>query len=63
MKTPVPIPSPAPAVQITTTSFDYVEGTLTVGKALLTVTADNKSKTYGEADPAFTFQYSGIPVR
>ena len=33
--------------------------TLTVTKASLTITADNKSKVYGEANPALTFRYSG----
>ena len=41
-------------------SYSYVTGTLTVGKATLTVTADDKSKTYGDANPAFTFSYSGF---
>ena len=41
-------------------TFSYNGGTLTVNKAALTVTAENKSKTYGDADPAFTFQYSGF---
>jgi hypothetical protein len=31
-----------------------------VSKADLLVTADGKSKVYGETDPAFTFQYSGF---
>jgi hypothetical protein len=34
--------------------------TLTVNKASLTVTADNKNKTYGENNPAFTVSYSGF---
>src|SRR5439155_26227178 len=35
-------------------------GTLTVGKAAaLTATADNKSKTYGAADPALSYTPSG----
>jgi hypothetical protein len=34
--------------------------TLTVNKALLTVTADNKSRAYGEANPVFTASYSGF---
>jgi gliding motility-associated-like protein len=33
--------------------------TLTVSKAILTVTADAKTKAYGTANPALTFQYSG----
>ncbi|MCZ8163667.1 MAG: MBG domain-containing protein, partial [Microcystis sp. LE19-196.1B] len=35
-------------------------GTLTVGKADLTITADNKSKTYGSANPTLTFTYTGL---
>jgi hypothetical protein len=35
-------------------------GTLTVTKADLTVTADNKSKVYGAANPTFTASYSGF---
>jgi hypothetical protein len=31
-------------------------GTLTIGKAALTVTADAKSKTYGNVDPSLTYQ-------
>jgi hypothetical protein len=37
----------------------HVDGTLTVGKAALTVTADDKAKTYGGADPALTYTPSG----
>ncbi|HTG67139.1 MAG TPA: MBG domain-containing protein, partial [Flavobacterium sp.] len=33
----------------------HVNGTLTVGKASLTVTADDKGKTYGGADPTLTY--------
>ena len=36
-----------------------VNGTLTVSKAPLTVTADNKSKVYGAADPTLTYTPSG----
>ena len=36
-----------------------VNGTLTVSKAPLTVTADNKSKVYGAADPILTYTPSG----
>lgn len=35
-------------------------GTLTVGSSVLTVTADNKTITYGDPDPAFTFAYFGF---
>jgi len=37
-----------------------VNGKLTVTKALLSATADSKTKTYGEANPAFTVSYSGF---
>ena len=37
----------------------YVNGSLTVNKAVLTVTAVAKSKTYGAANPELTFTYSG----
>lgn len=35
-------------------------GTLTVAQATLTIVADNKNKTYGEANPAFTYSISGF---
>jgi len=38
----------------------YNTGTLTVGNTILTVTADNQTKTYGDPDPVFTFAYSGF---
>ncbi|PWG79273.1 MBG domain-containing protein [Pararcticibacter amylolyticus] len=41
-------------------NITYVPGTLTVGKAMLTITADNKSKIYGAANPALTVTYSGF---
>jgi len=37
-----------------------VNGTLTVGKATVTVTADAASRAYGAANPAFTAAYSGF---
>ncbi len=36
------------------------EGTLTVGSSSLTVTAENKTITYGDPEPAFTFTYFGF---
>ena len=36
------------------------EGTMTVGKAELTVSADNKSRIYGDANPEFTLTYTGL---
>jgi filamentous hemagglutinin family protein len=45
------------------TSTNYVitfaNGVLTINKAPLTVTADPKSKAYGDADPALTYTASG----
>jgi hypothetical protein len=41
-------------------SLTFSGGTLTVSKAPLTITADNKSKTRGTANPAFTASYSGF---
>ena len=38
----------------------YVDGTLTIKKAALTITAENKSKTYGEDNPTLTFTCSGF---
>src|SRR5439155_1503622 len=35
-------------------SFSFVNGSLAVTKATLVVTADNKSRLYGDANPAFT---------
>jgi len=41
-------------------SFSFVNGTLTVGKVTLTVTANNANRTYGASNPAFTAAYSGF---
>jgi len=40
-------------------TVDHVNGTLTVAKAELTVTADAKSKVYGETEPNLTYTASG----
>lgn len=39
---------------------NIVEGTLTINPAEATVTADNKTKTYGETDPTLTATVSGL---
>jgi hypothetical protein len=39
--------------------FEYGSN-LTADKTILTLTADNKSKTYGDANPELTFSYSGF---
>jgi filamentous hemagglutinin family protein len=41
-------------------SITDVDGTLTVAKADLTVTADNQSKVYGGADPSLTYTLTGL---
>jgi hypothetical protein len=41
-------------------SFGFVDGALAVTKAPLTVTADNKNRVYGAANPAFTATLTGF---
>ncbi|KIO77135.1 hypothetical protein TH53_10850 [Pedobacter lusitanus] len=41
-------------------TISYEAGILSVGKAVLNVTADNKTRTYGTDNPVFTFKYSGF---
>jgi len=41
-------------------TFTYVNGVYTVSPAPLTITADNKSMTYGGTAPALTVSYSGF---
>jgi len=41
-------------------SFATVNGTLTIDKAQLTVTADNKTRVYGAENPTFTSVISGM---
>jgi hypothetical protein len=41
-------------------AITFVDGTLTVNPKALTVTADDTTKTYGDANPAFTAQISGF---
>ena len=45
-----------------TANYDitYINGTLEVTKKTLNVTADAKSKDYGEADPALTYKLEGL---
>ena len=48
---------------LTASNYDFTvftPGTLTVGKAHLTVTADDQSRLYGAADPSFTDTISGF---
>ena len=41
-------------------TFNFTNGTLTIGPATLTVTADNKTITEGQDLPTFTASYSGF---
>ncbi|MGU1261496.1 MBG domain-containing protein [Pseudomonas aeruginosa] len=41
-------------------SLNYQGNNLTITKALLNVIADAKTKVYGDADPALTYQVSGL---
>jgi hypothetical protein len=41
-------------------TINYVAGTLTIGPATLTVTADSVSKTYGSVTPVFPLSFSGF---
>lgn len=40
--------------------FSYAHGILTITKASLTATADNKVRSYGESNPEFSINYSGL---
>ncbi len=42
------------------TFTSYTEGSLTITKASLTATADNKTRAYGAPDPVFTITYTGF---
>ncbi|RNC69894.1 MAG: hypothetical protein ED859_07070 [Desulfuromonadales bacterium] len=55
-----PITAAAGTLSASNYSFSYVNGALSVTKATLTVTADNKSKTEGAVNPALTVSYSGF---
>lgn len=41
-------------------SFRFVNGSLTIDKALLTINAVNASRMFGMPNPQFSFQYSGF---
>ena len=41
-------------------TFSYANGTLTVGKVMLTVVANSTSRSYGAANPTFNPSYSGF---
>jgi hypothetical protein len=41
-------------------TFSLTNGTLTVTPAILSVSADDKTRAYGEANPELTYSYSGL---
>ncbi len=41
-------------------SFTYTNGILTISKAILTATADNKSREYGLSNPPLSISYTGF---
>jgi gliding motility-associated-like protein len=41
-------------------TINYVQGILKVDKAPLIITAENKTKVYGEVNPILTYTYSGL---
>jgi hypothetical protein len=55
-----PISAAAGTLTATNYSFGFTNGTLTVGKAALTVTADAKTKLYGAANPTLTATLTGF---
>src|SRR6185437_14858887 len=56
----VPTAVDATPAKLANYDITLVNATLTVGKAPLTLTADNQSKTYGDANPGLTFSVDGL---
>lgn len=54
------MPSSAVGTGLGNYTINYVNGTLTVNKAVLTVTANNTNRAFGASNPAFTASYSGF---
>src|SRR5207237_874564 len=56
------VPTAVDSIPATLSNYDLslVNATLTVGKAALSVTADNKNRLYGEANPVFTGTLLGV---
>jgi hypothetical protein len=55
-----PITAAAGTLAASNYTFAFVNGTMSVTAATLTVTADNKSRAFGDANPALTASYSGF---
>ncbi|MBD1363655.1 gliding motility-associated C-terminal domain-containing protein [Mucilaginibacter sp. ZT4R22] len=41
-------------------SITYIAGHISIGRAALTIIADDKTRVYGEANPVFTYHYTGF---
>ncbi|MEY4385507.1 MAG: hypothetical protein RLY20_790 [Verrucomicrobiota bacterium] len=54
------VPTNALGVGLSNYSINYVNGSLIVTQAVLTATADNKTRAYGQPNPTFTVSYSGF---
>ena len=59
---PYPITAAVGTLASTNYQFSFENGELAVTPVTLTVTADDKSKVYGAANPTFTASYSGWVV-
>src|SRR2546428_857023 len=57
---PFPITCLLGTLAATNYDFSFVGGTLSITKATLTVTADDKTRIYGDANPSFTVTYTGF---
>jgi hypothetical protein len=55
-----PITASAAAMSSANYTITTQDGTLTIGKALLTITADNKAKAYGDNNPSLSATYTGF---
>ena len=54
------VPANAQGARLTNYSISYVNGTLTVNKAILTVLANNTNRVYGATNPVFTASYTNF---
>jgi hypothetical protein len=57
---PYPISATVGTLNAANYTFAFVNGNLTITQAVLTITADDKTKTYGTSNPNFTFSGSGF---
>ena len=57
---PYPITAGPGNLTATNYIFSYTNGTMIVGQASLTISADNKSRPFGSANPVFTATYTGF---